>query len=146
MYNEELVASTIGLYHLLCNTTNSKIEFAEATFTLPHSAQRLVGNEELGALRRTGFEAINEVLNEGGRFVLGSVGSTHHWHSEAPLKGWFHHVDFTVLELAYEKDKNRFVRIDLYLKGERLERFNKFWRTKFMEAFGEVRTARFVNY
>jgi hypothetical protein len=146
VYNEELVASTMNLYRLLCNTTNSKIAFAEATFTLPPSAQRLVENEMLGALRRTGFEAINEVLSEEGRFVLGSVGSTHHWHSEAPLKGWFPHVDFTVLELAYEKDKDRFVRVDLYLKGERLERFNKLWRARFMETFGEVRTARFVNY
>jgi hypothetical protein len=146
VYNEELVASTMDLYRLLCNTVNSKIEFAEATFTLPPSAQRLVGNEMLGTLRRTAFEAINEVLSEEGRFILGSVGSTHHWHSKAPLEGWFPHVDLTTLELAYEKDKDRFVPIDLYLKVERLDRFNKLWRSKFIETFGEVRTARFVTY
>lgn len=146
VYNQELVASTMDLYRLLCNATNSKIEFAEATFTLPPSAQRLVGNEMLGTLRRTGFEAIDDVLNEDGRFSLGAIGSTHHWHSEAPLRGWFPHVDFTVLGLAYEKDKDRFARIDLYLKDERLERFNRLWRTKFTETYGEVRTARFVNY
>lgn len=146
VYNEELVASTMELYRLLCNAVNSKIEFAEATFTLPPSAQRLVGDDMLGKLRRTAFETIKAVLSEESRFVLGSVGSTHHWHSEAPLKGWFPHADFTVLGLAYEKDKDRFVPIDLYLKGERLDRFNRLWRTKFMETFGEVRTARFVTY
>lgn len=146
VYNEELVASTMDLYRLLCNTTKSKIEFAEATFTLPPSAQRLVENDMLGKLRRTGFDAITEVLSGEGKLILGAVGSTHHWHSEAPLKGWFPHVDFTVLGLAYEKDKDSFVPINLFLKGEKLERFNKRWRAKFMETFGEVRTARFVNY
>lgn len=133
------------LYRLLCSAVRSKVEFAEATFTLPPSAQRLVGNEMLGTLRRTGFETINEVLSEEGRFTLGSVGSTHHWHSETPFKGWFPHVENTVLELAYEKDRDRFVPINLYLKGERLDRLNKLWRTKFIETFGEVRTTRFVT-
>lgn len=146
MYNEQLVASTMELYRLLCNAVNSRIEFVEATLTLPPSAQRLVGNEMLGILRRTGFGAVNEVLSEEGRFILGSVGSTHHWHSETPLKGWFPHAELTVLGLAYEKDKDRFVPIDLYLKGERLDRFNKLWRTRFMETFGEVRTPHFVTY
>ncbi len=100
VYNEELVSSTMELYRLLCNAVNSRIGFAEATFTLPPRAQRLVGNEMLGRLRRVGFETINEVLSEEGRFVLGSVGSTHHWHSEAPLKGWFPYVGLTVLGLA----------------------------------------------
>jgi len=145
VYNEELVSSTMELYRLLCNSVNSRIEFVEATFTLPPSAQRLVGNETLGTLRRTASEAINGVLCEEGRFMLGSVGSTHHWHSKAPLKGWFPHVDFTVLGLAYEKDKDRFVPIDLYLKSERLDQLNELWRTEFMENFGEVRTPRFVT-
>ncbi|HEV2120510.1 MAG TPA: hypothetical protein VGS11_10485 [Candidatus Bathyarchaeia archaeon] len=146
VYNEELVASTLDLYRLLCNATYSKVEFVEATLTLPPSAQRLVGNEMLGILRRTGFEAINEVLSDEGRFFLGSVGSTHHWHSGDSLKGWFPHVELTVFELAYEKDKDRFVPIDLYLKSERLDMFNRLWRTKFMEAFGEVKTPQFVTY
>jgi len=146
VYNEELVAGTMELYRQICNSTGAKVDFVECTLTLPPSAQRLVRNEMLGVLRRTGFEAVNEVLSEEGRFVLGSVGSTHHWHSESPLKGWFPHVDFTVLGLAYEKDKERFVPIDLYLKGERLERFNRLWRSRFIAAFGQVRTVRFVIY
>lgn len=145
VYNEELVASTMDLYRLVCGATKSKVEFAEATLTLPPSAQRLVGNEMLGRLRRTGFEAINEVLSEEGRFELGAVGSTHHWHSKAPLRGWFPHVNFTVFELAYEKDKDRFVRIDMYLEGNRLDWFNELWRTKFVETFGSVRVPKFVS-
>ncbi|HEV2137661.1 MAG TPA: hypothetical protein VGR53_02350 [Nitrososphaerales archaeon] len=48
--------------------------------------------------------------------------------------------------LAYEKDKERFVPFDLYLRGERLESFNRLWRTNFVERFGEVKTPRFVTY
>jgi hypothetical protein len=122
----------------------AKIGFGEVTFTLPPSAQRLVKDDMLGVVRRTGFQTVNEVLSEEGRFVLGCVGSTHHWHSSRPLKGWFPHADLTVLGLAYERDMDRFVPIDLYLKGERLEMLNQVWRSKFSETFGETKARKFV--
>lgn len=146
VYNEELVAGTLELYRLLCNAVGKSIRFAEGTFTLPPSAQRLVGDDMLGVIRRIGFETVNEVLNEDGRLVLGGVGSTHHWHSKQPLKGWFPHTDLTLLGLAYEKDRDRFVPLDLFLNKGRLERLTEAWRASFMENVGEVRTKRFVAH
>jgi hypothetical protein len=146
VYNEELVAGTLELYRLLCNVVGSTVGFGECELTLPPVAQRLVGDGMLGALRRTGFESINEVLSEQSRLVLGGVASTHHWHSSRPLRGWFPHVHLTVLGLAYEKDKDRFVPLDLYFKGERLKGLNKVWGTKFRETFDDTRTRKFVTH
>lgn len=146
VYNEELVAPSLELYQLLCNSVGFRIGFAEVEVTLPYRAQRLVDDSMLGRMRRTSFKSVDEVLSEDGRFVLGAVASTHHWHSSSPLKGWFPHVHLTVLGLAYERDTDRFVPIDLYSKAERLSQFSQVWRERFLETFGYVSASKFVTH
>jgi hypothetical protein len=146
VYNEEGVASALEVYRLLCGGTGAKIGFGEAEFTLPPSAQRLVGDGMLGAMRRVALTTVNELLSEGGRLVLGSVASTHHWHSSAPLRGWYPHVHLTVLGMAYERDRERFVPIDLYLGERRTANLGQLWREKFTDEFGDVRERRFVAH
>lgn len=143
-YNEQLVADDLELYQLLCQHTGSKLTFGEVEFTLPFEAQKKVTDENLGELKGLAFDCLKEVLSPNNEFLLAGVGSTHHWHSSDPLKGWFPHVHFTVLELAYDKVNNRFIRLPMHLTRERLERLNEVWKERFERRFGGIRAKRFV--
>lgn len=145
-YNEQLVADDLELYQLLCNQIGSRLGFAEVEFTLPFEGQRRVEDGNLGELRSLAFECLKEIMGEQGRFCIAGVGSTHHWHSNDPMKGWFPHVHFTVLEVAYDKLNDRFVRIPVHLSREYLERLNALWRQKFEKRFGRVKARRFVTH
>lgn len=143
-YNEQLVADDLELYQLLCHHTGSRLSFGEVEFTLPFEAQKKVTDENLGELKGLAFDCLKEVLSPNDQFVLAGVGSTHHWHSSDPLKGWFPHVHFTLLELAYDKVNDRFIRLPMHLKPEQLERLNLVWKERFERRFGGIRAKRFV--
>lgn len=143
-YNEELVADDLDLYQLVCHHVGSRLSFGEVEFTLPFEGQRKVDDNSLGELKGMAFECVKEVLSPSGQFVLAGVGSTHHWHSSDPMKGWFPHVHFTVLELAYDKGNGRFVRLPMHLSKEQLEKLNQVWAHRFQERFGRIKAKRFV--
>src|SRR5438552_966315 len=124
----------------------ARIGFAEVEFTLPFEGQRKVDDGNIGELRCLAFECLKEIMSPDSQFVIAGVGSTHHWHSSDPMKGWFPHVHFTVLELAYDKVNDRFVRLPVHLGREALQRLNSLWRQKFEARFGSVRARRFVTH
>ena len=143
-YNEELVADDLELYQLICHHVGSRLSFGEAEFTLPLAGQRRVDDANLSELKGLAFESLKEVLCPSAQFVLAGVGSTNHWHSSEPMKGWFPHVHFTVLELAYDKVNSRFVRLSMHLTKEQLGKLNEVWRAKFEKRFGKVKAKVFV--
>jgi hypothetical protein len=143
-YNEELVADDLELYQLICHHVGSRLSFGEVEFTLPFEGQRKVTDDNLGELKRLAFETLKEVLSPSGQFILAGVGSTHHWHSSDPFKGWFPHVHFTVIELAFDKMNGRFVRLPMHLSKEQLEKLNQVWAQKFQERYGRIGAKRFV--
>ena len=122
----ELVAQVYG-------KVGARMRFGVLDFTIPRDLWAKVGDDELTELRRIAWSVINEVLGGDG-IVLGGVGVAQFWHSADPLAGWYPHIHFTLMNMAF-KDSTR-IEVPVYIDHEKVIRIRALWKEKVEARWG----------
>lgn len=117
--------------------------------TLPRSSWNSVGNEDAKKMNQLGSNWVNESFSENGRYRLGFEVSFHYWHSKDPFSGWYPHLHVNISDIAFERDKREWHRLNLYQND--LEKYSdstlsKTWRSEFESEYGTVRAKRVVAH
>ena len=124
-----------------------KVRLWAGELTLPRSCWNKVGDCDAKKMKRLASEAVNELFSDGGRYFLGFEVSFHYWHSSAPFRGWYPHIHLNISDVAWERDKQEWERLNLYQNdlGKKGEcKLSLAWRNAFESEYGKVSARDFV--
>jgi len=118
-------------------------------YTLPRSSWNKVGDSDAKKMKKIGSRTINGLFSDGGRYLLGYEVSFHHWHSSEPFRGWYPHLHVNISDVAWERDKQEWHRLNLYqndLNQLSESTLSRTWRKNFEEEYGTVKAKRVVAH
>ncbi|MHB1908293.1 MAG: hypothetical protein ACYCQJ_05395 [Nitrososphaerales archaeon] len=90
------------------------VEFARYVFTLPLEEQVQIPYNSKGVsfLLECAVKTVNAYWNPKGDIELFMTAALHPFHSNNPFKGYFPHVDLTLLGVAYDRSTGQYIRLN----------------------------------
>lgn len=112
-----------------------KFHALDFEFTVPQPLWNRITVDDFKEFRATGFKVLREVLGAGGKKRLAAIGANHWWHSSAPLKGWYPHLHFTVLDIVFDEETGLAEKIPYWLEEKTISTIRALWKERVQERY-----------
>jgi len=112
------------------------------TFTVPDQVRRILGFGNIKRFVACSIKTMNDFYQG---LMPGGVVIAHTWYSSEPLKGWYPHIHSMWSNYAYDKQAERFVKIDHFLTADQLDQFKEIWRSNLIKEFPECKIPKAIN-